>query len=66
MNLRNLYLLSKENPQAIERLAEEQGLDPVVSIGVMKLMLANEGNYAGLSENQKRHFDLSIKPLIED
>lgn len=66
MNLRNLFILADENPDAIVKLAEENGLDPVVSLGVVKLMIANDGNYAGLSEKQKHHFDVTIKPLISD
>jgi hypothetical protein len=65
MNLKALYHLAHDNPAAIRQLAEQQGLDPVVSFGVVKLMLANDGNLASLSPRQKQHYELTIKPLIE-
>jgi len=65
MNLQALYQLKHENPEDITRLAEENGLDPVVSMGVALLLLANDGNLASLSLKQKEHFDATIKPLIE-
>lgn len=65
MNLQKLFLLKEENPQAIDALCEEHGLDPVVSHGVVLLMIANDGNIATLSPAQRKHFDLTIKPLIE-
>jgi hypothetical protein len=65
VNLQALYQLKHENPQAITRLAEEKGLDQVVSMGVALLLLANDGNLASLSLKQKEHFDETIKPLIE-
>jgi len=37
----------------------------VVAIGVVKLLIANDGNLASLSPKQKQHFELAIKPLIE-
>jgi hypothetical protein len=65
MNLKALYTLSIESPASITGLAEQQGLDPVVSLGVLKLLLANDGNLASLSPRQKQHFELSIKPLLD-
>lgn len=65
MNLKALYHLSHDNPAAIRQLAEQHGLDPVVSFGVVKLMIANDGNLASLSPRQKQHYELTIKPLIE-
>lgn len=65
MNLQALYHLKCENPDAINKLAEEQGLDPVVSMGVVILLLANDGNLSSLSPKQRQHFDATIKPLIE-
>lgn len=65
MNLKALYTLSIESPASITGLAEQQGLDPVVSLGVVKLLLANDGNLASLSPRQKQHFELSIKPLLD-
>lgn len=64
MNLQALYHLKHENPDAIRKLAEENGMDPVVSLGVAILLLANDGNLAGLSLTQRQHFDATIKPLI--
>lgn len=65
MNLQALYHLKHENPEAIKTLAEEHGMDPVVSMGVAILLLANDGNLASLSPKQRQHFDATIKPLIE-
>ena len=65
MNLQKLFLLSEENPQAIDALCLEHGLDPVVAQGVVILMIANDGNIASLSPKQREHYELAIKPLIE-
>ena len=65
INLQKLFQLSEENPQAIDALCSDQGLDPVVAHGVVMLMIANDGNIASLSPNQREHFDRTIKPLIE-
>ena len=64
MNLQALYHLKSENPEAIRRLAADNGLDAVVAIGVATLLLANDGNLAGLSAKQRQHFDVAIAPLI--
>lgn len=65
MNLKNLHHIYTASPDSITALAEKHGLDPVVSMGVVKLLIANDGNLASLSPRQKEHFELSIKPLIE-
>lgn len=65
VNLRSLYRLHSEEPAAIERLAAGLGLDPVVSIGVALLLLANDGNLASLSPRQRDHYERTIRPLIE-
>ena len=65
MNLQRLFHLSEENPQAIDALCAEHGLDPVVAHGVVLLMIANDGNIATLSQKQREHFDRAIRPLIE-
>ena len=65
MNLKNLHLLFTTSPSSITALAEQQGLDPVVALGVVKLLIANDGNLASLSRRQRDHFDRIIKPLIE-
>lgn len=65
MNLKALYTVSTQAPASITTLAEQLGLDPVVSMGVVKLLLANDGNLASLSPRQKQHFELTIKPLLE-
>ena len=64
INLQRLFQLSEENPQAIDALCAEHGLDPVVSHGVVLLMIANDGNIATISPRQREHYELSIKPLI--
>jgi hypothetical protein len=65
MNLQKLFLLREENPQAIDALCTEQGLDPVVAHGVVILMIANDGNLASLSLKQREHYERAIRPLIE-
>lgn len=65
MNLRALYTVYDNEPEAIRQLATRHGLDPVVAIGVVKLLIANDGNLASLSPKQKQHFEQAIKPLIE-
>lgn len=64
VNLKNLHDLYTSSPDAISGLAEQQGLDPVVAMGVVKLLIANDGNLASLSPRQREHFDRSIQPLI--
>ncbi len=65
MNLRALFQVCDERPDAIRQLASEQGLDPVVALGVAKLLIANDGNLASLSPRQRQHYDAAIKPLLE-
>lgn len=65
INLQKLFQLSEENPQAIDELCTAQGLDPVVSHGVVLLMIANDGNIATLSATQRDHYERTIKPLLE-
>ena len=65
INLQKLFQLSEENPQAIDALCAERGLDPVVAHGVVLLMIANDGNIASLSPKQREHFDKAIRPLID-
>ncbi len=65
MNLRQLNLLHDDDPAAIRSLAGECGLDPVQAIGVAKLLLANDGNLAGLSPKQRQCYEQVLRPLIE-
>ncbi|CAK0761410.1 hypothetical protein CCP3SC15_2740002 [Gammaproteobacteria bacterium] len=65
INLRALFLLKEENPKAIDKLCSEYGLDPIVAHGVVKLLIANDGNLASLSPHQRQHFDLAIFPFID-
>ena len=65
VNLQALYHLKTENPQAINRAATENGLDPVVAMGVAILLIANDGNLASLSAKQRQHFDTAIAPLLK-
>jgi len=64
MNLHALFELRHNNPEAINELAEANGLDPVVAMGVAILLLANDGNLASLSPKQKTHYETAIKPLL--
>ena len=65
MNLQKLFMLSEENPEKVDALCLEHGLDPVVSHGVVLLMIANDGNLASLSPTQREHYEKTIKPLIQ-
>ena len=65
MNLRNLHHLYTTSPASFAELAKSQGLDPVVSLGVVKLLLANDGNLGSLSQKQREHFEKTILPLIQ-
>lgn len=65
MNLKQLHHLCHDNPAAIRTLAAEQALDPVVALGVAKLLLANDGNLASLSPKQRQCFEQVLRPLIE-
>lgn len=65
MNLRQLNLLHDDDPAAIRALAGECGLDPVMALGVAKLLLANDGNLAGLSPKQRQCYDQVLLPLID-
>ena len=64
MNLRVLHEILSTDPASIERLANDCGLDPVVALGVAKLLLANDGNLGSLSLRQRQHFDHTIAPLL--
>jgi len=64
MNLKALFELRTNRPEAITELAEANGLDPVVAEGVAILLIANDGNLASLSSKQKEHFEIAIKPLL--
>lgn len=66
MNLRQLNLLHDDDPAAIRALADACGLDPVLAIGVAKLLLANDGNLASLSPKQRQCFEQVLQPLIEN
>jgi len=65
MNLRQLHLLHDDDPAAIRARAAACGLDPVLAVGVAKLLLANDGNLASLSPRQRQCFDQVLRPLIE-
>ncbi len=65
INMKNLHHVYTTSPNAIAELVSRNGLDLVVAMGVVKLLIANDGNLASLSEKQRRHFELAIQPLIE-
>ena len=64
MNLKNLHHVYTTSPASITALCEQHELDPVVALGVVKILIANDGNLATLSARQKQHYELSIQPLI--
>lgn len=65
MNLQRLHQLYTGNQATIRTLATQHGLDPVVALGVVKLLLANDGNLASLSPLQRQCFEQVLRPLIE-
>jgi hypothetical protein len=64
VNLQQLYQLSRSPPRLIFQRAADLGLDGVVAQGVMKLLLANDGNLASLSARQRDHYQRVIEPLM--
>lgn len=66
MNLNVLSYVVNSNPEKIEALAKENGLESSVSIGVAKSLLSNSGNVSLLSDKQRYHYESCINPLIEN
>ena len=65
MNLEVLdFLLDNEN--YIEEMANNVSLDSNASIGVIKLLKANDGDLSILKGKQIYHYDKVIKPLFEN
>lgn len=65
VNLRALNILLNDTPGTIEAYATEIGLDPAVAKGLAILLIANDGNLASLSPQQREHYDKVILPLLE-
>ena len=65
VNLRALNILLNDTPGAIESYATEIGMDPVVAKGLSILLIANDGNLASLSPQQREHYDKVVLPLLE-
>ena len=65
VNLRALNILLNDTPGAIESYATELGMDPAVAKGLSILLIANDGNLASLSPQQREHYDKVVLPLLE-
>lgn len=65
VNLRALNILINDKPGSIEAYATELGMDPAVAKGLCILLIANDGNLASLSPQQREHYDKVVLPLLE-
>lgn len=65
VNLRALNILLHDTPGAIEAYATETGMNPAVAKGLAILLIANDGNLASLSPQQREHYDKVVLPLLE-
>lgn len=66
MNLHLLDFIVSRQPGLIAALARRHQLYEVASIGVANLLLAKRGALDALTPRQKMHYELCIKPLLED
>ncbi|MDH5784429.1 MAG: hypothetical protein OEZ16_02335 [Chromatiales bacterium] len=64
VNLQALNILINDTPGAIEAYATEIGMDPTVARGLAILLIANDGNLASLSVNQREHYEKVVLPLL--
>ncbi len=64
MNLDALKEININNPEILEQLARDNNADESTIIGIA-LYAANNG-YDSLTSAQKYHFDICIRPLVED
>lgn len=63
MNLEALNYINKNCPEYLDQASRESGADEKTIRGI-SLFIINNG-YEKLSDNQKYHFDKTIRPLIE-
>ncbi|EPM7948215.1 hypothetical protein ACTQ8R_001632 [Vibrio parahaemolyticus] len=64
MNLEALDEIITNNPEILEESAVNNGSEEHIVMGIARFAIAN--GYEALSDNQKYHFDNSIRHLIED
>lgn len=64
VNLRALNILLHDTPGTIEAYATEVGLDSAIAKGLAILLIANDGNLASLSPQQREHYDKVVFPLL--
>lgn len=64
MNLEALTEINTNTPEILEQSAKENGSDPEAVKGIA--LFAADNGYDALSDNQKYHFDKSIRALIEN
>lgn len=65
VNLRALNILLNDTPGSIEAYATELGMNPAVAKGLAILLIANDGNLASLSPQQREHYDKVVLPLLD-
>lgn len=65
MNLEVLQFLL-DNPNYIEEMAESSNLDSGASVGIVKLLLGNDGDLNVLKGKQIYHYENVIRPLLEE
>lgn len=65
MNLEVLGFLL-ENDRIVEESAENVGLDESISIGIGRMLIANNGDLDELSSNQMYHYQQVLQPLLEN
>ncbi|MFJ5538987.1 hypothetical protein [Vreelandella titanicae] len=66
MNLEVLQHIVRNEPERIEALANESGLDASASIGVAEFLAGNDGDVSLLSSKQQYHYDNAIEPLAQN
>lgn len=66
MNIEVLQHIVRNEPERIETLAKENGIDPSASVGVAEFLAGNDGDTSLLSSKQQYHYDNAIEPLIEN
>jgi hypothetical protein len=64
MNLSVLQFLL-DNDEYIKEMAKEANVDPDASIGIVKLLFANNGDLDVLKGKQPYHYKNVIQPLLE-
>ncbi|MBG0581740.1 hypothetical protein I4O65_18705 [Enterobacter kobei] len=64
MNIEVLRFLEHDGRQHVEELVAPTKYDSDATFAVIKILIANDGNEAALSDKQKFHLKTFIEPLI--